>query len=338
MYPAALWKRLRDGRVQCQLCAHYCRLGQDERGRCGVRQCRDGALFTLVHDRVAALNLDPVEKKPLYHFQPGTMTLSFGTMGCNLSCAFCQNFSLSQPPRQGKPIVGDPVTPAELVQAAVRNGAASISYTYSEPTVFFELMTETAVLAHDQGLKNILVSNGFQSPQCLDALGPLIDAANIDLKAMDADFYEQVCGAKLSPVLANLAHMRRLGWWIEVTTLLIPGRNDAPEELRSLADFLVRELGAQTPWHISRFHPDFAMRDRPPTPLASLQQAYAIGRESGLAFVYVGNVPGNEHNGTICPGCGELLIDRSGFMVNAVRTVGGRCAHCGAQVPGVGLP
>ncbi|MGD9609893.1 MAG: AmmeMemoRadiSam system radical SAM enzyme [Desulfovibrionaceae bacterium] len=338
MYPAQLWKRLPDGKVQCQLCAHYCRLDTDERGRCGVRQCRDGALFTLVHDRVAAINLDPVEKKPLYHFLPGTTTLSFGTMGCNLSCAFCQNYTLSQPPRQGRPIAGEHVTPQELVRAATRSGAASISYTYSEPTIFFELMTETASLAHAKGLKNILVSNGFQSPQCLKALGPLIDAANIDLKAMDADFYERICGAKLAPVLANLIHMRRLGWWIEVTTLLIPGLNDAPEPLRRLADFLVRELGTQTPWHISRFHPEFAMRDRPVTPLEILERAYAIGREAGLAFVYVGNVPGNSHDATSCPSCGELLIDRRGFLVSAVRTVGGRCPHCGAPLPGVGLP
>jgi pyruvate formate lyase activating enzyme len=338
MHPARLWKPRSGGEVQCQLCAHYCRLTSGQRGKCGVRQCQDGELFTLVHDRVAAVNLDPVEKKPLYHFLPGTTTLSFGTMGCNLACAFCQNYSLSQPPRQGQAIAGEPVSPAGLVQAARQNGAASISYTYSEPTVFFELMAETAELAHAAGLKNILVSNGFQSPQCLTALAGLIDAANIDLKAMSPEFYERICGASLSPVLANLARMRRLGWWLEVTTLLIPGLNDDPAELRRLADFLVDKLGADTPWHISRFHPDYAMRDRPATPLASLERAYAIGREAGLRFVYVGNVPGGEHNGTACPKCDELLLDRTGFAVNAARTVGGACPHCGEKLPGVGLP
>lgn len=338
MYPAKLWKPVAGGEVQCQLCAHFCRIAEGGRGKCGVRQCRDGALFTLVHDRVAAINLDPVEKKPLYHFLPGTATLSFGTMGCNLSCAFCQNYGLSQPPRQGRPIAGEPVTPAELVAAARRSGAASISYTYSEPTIFFELMTETADLAHEAGLKNILVSNGFQSPQCLTALSGRIDAANIDLKAMNPDFYERICGARLGPVLANLARMRKLGWWLEVTTLLIPGANDDPAELRRLADFLVDKLGADTPWHLSRFHPDYAMRDRPATPLESLERAYAIGREAGLRFVYVGNVPGNAHNGTACPKCGELLLDRTGFAVNAARTVHGACPHCGEALPGVGLP
>lgn len=338
MHPARLWKALADGTVQCRLCAHYCRLGQGQRGKCGVRECRDGALYTLVYDRVAAVNLDPVEKKPLYHFLPGSSTLSFGTMGCNLSCAFCQNASLSQPPRQGHPVTGERLTPDDLVQAALRSGAASISYTYSEPTIFFELMADTADLAHAKGLKNILVSNGFQSPHCLSALADRIDAANIDLKAMNEDFYERICGAKLAPVLANLIHMRRLGWWLEVTTLLIPGLNDDPDELRRLADFLVEKLGPDTPWHLSRFHPDYAMRDRPVTPLASLQQAHAIGREAGLHFVYLGNVPDNPYDRTLCPACGELLLDRSGFAVTAARTVGGVCPHCGAELPGVGLP
>jgi pyruvate formate lyase activating enzyme len=338
MHPARLWKSLANGEVVCQLCAHFCRLASGERGKCGVRQCQDGALFTLVHDRVAAINLDPVEKKPLYHFLPGSVTLSFGTMGCNLSCGFCQNYALSQPPRQGKPIAGELATPAGLVQAALGSGAASISYTYSEPTIFFELLVETAELAHARRLKNIMVSNGFQSPQCLSALAGLIDAANIDLKAMNPDFYERICGARLGPVLTNLSRMRKLGWWLEVTTLLIPDLNDDPAELRRLADFLVKELGPDTPWHISRFHPDYAMRDRPVTPLASLERAYAIGREAGLRFVYVGNVPGGEHNGTACPKCGELLLDRSGFAVNVARTVGGACPHCGGKLPGIGLP
>lgn len=339
MYPAKLWKRMADGMVQCRLCAHYCRLGDGDRGKCGVRQCEDGELFTLVHDKVAAVNLDPVEKKPLHHFYPGSVSLSIGTMGCNLACAFCQNYTLSQPPRQGRPVLGEKASPDDLVQAAVWNNAKTLSYTYNEPTVFFELLTETATLAHAQGLKNIIVSNGFQSPQCLTALAPLIDAANIDLKAMSADFYERICGARLPPVLANLVRMRKLGWWLEVTTLLIPGVNDDPAELRELATFLVRELGADTPWHVSRFHPDYAMRDRPATPLNRLEMAYDIGREAGLSYIYVGNVRGDEHNNTVCAHCGEMLIKRTGFAVKAVRTVNsGRCPHCGETLPGVGLP
>jgi pyruvate formate lyase activating enzyme len=338
MHPAALWKPLEDGRVLCRLCSHYCRIEDGQRGRCGVRTNKAGTLYTLVYDRVAAINLDPVEKKPLYHFLPGTMTFSFGTMGCNLSCAFCQNYTLSQSPRQGHAITGQQVTPQGLVEAAKQSGAASISYTYSEPTIFFELMRDTAELAHKAALQNIMVSNGFQSPQCLDALSGLIDAVNIDLKAMTEDFYANICGAKLSPVLKNLIHMRKLGWWIEVTTLLIPGANDDETQLRQLAEFLVKELGAATPWHISRFHPDFAMRDRPSTSMESLKRAYDIGREAGLSYVYVGNVPGESHSGTSCPSCGEKVLERAGFGLKAARTVGGRCGHCGTPIAGYGLP
>lgn len=338
MHPAALWKPLPDKRVSCRLCSHFCRIDVGRRGRCGVRENIGGELFTLVYDRVAAIHLDPVEKKPLYHFLPGTTTFSFGTMGCNLSCAFCQNYSLSQPPRQRGEITGERVAPRELVAAAVSSGAASVAFTYSEPTIFFELMRDTATAAHESGLKTVMVSNGFQSPQCLDALGGHIDAANIDLKAMNEAFYERICGARLKPVLKNLAHMRRLGWWLEVTTLLIPGLNDDPAELRELAGFLFRELGAATPWHISRFHPDFAMRDRPPTPPATLAMAYDIGREAGLSYVYVGNILDDARSCTYCPGCGEKVLERSGFGLQAARMVGGACAHCGAPIAGLGLP
>jgi pyruvate formate lyase activating enzyme len=338
MHPASLWKALPDGRVSCRLCSHFCRIDKGRRGLCGVRENRDGALFTLVYDRVAAANLDPVEKKPLYHFLPGTTTFSFGTMGCNLSCSFCQNFSLSQPPRQGQPIAGERVSPADLVAVARRSGAASVSYTYSEPTIFFELMTDTADLVHAAGLKNIMVSNGFQSRQCLDALAGRIDAANIDLKAMRPDFYERVCGARLQPVLKNLVRIRELGWWLEVTTLLIPGENDSAQELTELAGFLAKELGVDTPWHISRFHPDFAMRDRPPTSPESLERAWSLGREAGLRYVYVGNVRDAARSATMCPGCGERLIEREGMGILAARTAGGRCPSCGASIAGVGLP
>ena len=338
MHPAALWKALPDGRVSCRLCSHFCRIDAGRRGLCGVRENHDGALYTLVYDRVAAANLDPIEKKPLYHFLPGTTTFSFGTMGCNLSCSFCQNYSLSQPPRQGKAIAGERASPADLVAAARRSGAASVSYTYSEPTIFFELMADTADLARAAGLKNILVSNGFQSRQCLNALDGRIDAANIDLKAMRPDFYERICGAKLAPVLKNLVRIRELGWWLEVTTLLIPGVNDSTGELSELAGFLARELGVDTPWHISRFHPDFAMRDRPPTPPESLARAYDLGREAGLRYVYVGNVPDQERSTTFCPNCGERLIERQGMGLQAARTAGGRCSSCGATIAGIGLP
>lgn len=335
MQPALLWNKAHDSEdVRCGLCSQYCKIAPGKRGFCGVRENVDGQLMTYVADLVAAVNLDPVEKKPLYHFHPGTQTLSFGTMGCNLACAFCQNYTLSQPPRQGLPIQGHSMTPRELVDIALENRAHSISYTYSEPTIFFELMLPTAKLAMENGLKNIMVSNGYQSPACLEELGPYIHAANIDLKSFRDTFYREHCQARLRPVLQNLKHIRKLGWWLEVTTLIIPELNDSYDELAEMALFIKEELGAQTPWHLSRFHPDFHMRDRSPTPVETLERAWQIGREAGLDYVYVGNVPGHDGNNTQCPkGCGTL-IRRKGFFVESAAPV---CAKCGTVLAGVGL-
>ncbi|AMK10696.1 AmmeMemoRadiSam system radical SAM enzyme [Pseudodesulfovibrio indicus] len=338
MIEARLWKPLKDGAVQCRLCNHFCAVKPGARGKCGVRENREGTLWSLNYDKVAAVNLDPVEKKPLYHFLPGTRTFSFATMGCNLSCTFCQNWSLSQPPRTDGTIRGQRTSPEELVDEAVRRGAASISYTYSEPTIFFELMQDTARLARVAGLKNIMVSNGFMSPECLEALGPDIDAINVDLKCYTESFYEEISGARLKPVLDNLRTIKHeLKWWLEVTTLLIPGRNDSPEELDRLTDFLATEIGADTPWHISRFHPDYRMTSAPPTSGGSLEAAYAVGKAKGLKYVYIGNMPGSNRQTTLCPGCGREVIDRSGFSANMHGLRHGRCAACGEPVDGVGL-
>lgn len=337
MDEARLWKPLQDEKVHCRLCAHYCVIPEGDRGICGVRVNRQGKLYTLVRDTVAALNLDPVEKKPLYHFFPGTRTLSLGTMGCNLSCSFCQNFSLSHPPRAGKPVRGERVRGEDVVDLALRSKAASISYTYSEPTIFFELVEDIATRAREQGLRNIIVSNGFQSRACLDAWGPLIDAANIDLKAFTERFYTDVCGARLQPVLDNLKTIRGLGWWLEVTTLLIPGLNDDPGELRAMADFIHRELGAETPWHLSRFHPDHTMLDRPATPPETLKSAWEIGKEAGLSHVYVGNMTGVAGEGTDCSACGTTLLRRNGFHIQNIAMQDGVCRACGAAVEGHGM-
>ncbi|GFK93574.1 Putative glycyl-radical enzyme activating enzyme YjjW [Fundidesulfovibrio magnetotacticus] len=334
MHPASLWKPLGEGRAQCRLCCHFCLIDPGARGRCGVRVNRDGALFTLVWDRVAALNVDPVEKKPLYHFLPGSLTFSFGTMGCNLGCSFCQNASLSQPPRQGSPVEGRKADPEGLVQAALDSGCRSVSYTYSEPTVFFELMAAAARRAKAAGLANIMVTNGFMSPECLDALAPLVDAANVDLKAFTPAFYEQVCEAKLEPVKRNIRRMRELGWWIELTTLVIPGLNDSPGELSEMARFIVEQAGAHTPWHLSRFHPDFRLTDRPPTPESTLETAWKIGKDAGLEHVYVGNLPGNAHNATLCPGCGAVAVERRGFALPSGAPPGGVCPGCGRPLAG----
>lgn len=335
MRRAELWESLGDHRVQCRLCSQFCIIPDGETGRCGVRENHGGELRTLVYGRVAALNLDPVEKKPLYHFLPGTRTLSFGTSGCNFSCAFCQNDELSQGPRNGAGVAGQKVEPEELVTAALRYEARSLSYTYSEPTIFFEFMRDTARRAVEAGLKNILVSNGFQSPACLEALGPLIQAANIDLKAFTEKFYEELCGARLAPVLENLKTMRGLGWWLEVTTLVIPGRNDSREELERIAGFIAEGLGPDTPWHVSRFHPEYRLLDLPSTPLSSLETALDAGRRAGLRHVYIGNVPGHDADNTFCAVCGARLVERMGFAVTRNEIREGKCPHCGAAVPGV---
>lgn len=338
MIEARLWKPLKDGAVQCRLCNHFCAIKPGRRGRCGVRENRDGTLYSLNYGKVAAANLDPVEKKPLYHFQPGSRTFSFATMGCNLTCTFCQNWSLSQTPRLDGRIRGQNVTPEELVAEAVNLGAASIAYTYSEPTIFFELMQDTARLAHAKGLKNIMVSNGFMTRECLEALGPDIDAINVDLKCFTEEFYTDISGARLKPVLDNLKQIKHeLKWWLEVTTLLIPGKNDSPEELDRLTDFLANEIGPDTPWHISRFHPDYQMTDAPVTPSGALQRAWDMGKSKGLKYVYIGNVPGSNRQDTLCPACGRDLIDRAGFSARVVGIEDGKCAHCGEPVHGVDL-
>lgn len=330
--PALLWTALDNDVAQCRLCAHFCRIAPDGRGRCGVRENRGGRLVSLSRDRIAALHLDPIEKKPLFHFLPGTRTLSLGTPGCNLACTFCQNWSLSQPPRQGLPARGEDLAAADIARMAQDSGARSISYTYSEPTVFLELVLETATLARTQDLANILVSNGFQSPDCLDILGPLIQAANIDLKSFREDFYRDICAARLEPVLKNLRHMRRLGWHLEVTTLVIPGLNDSDSELTDIARFLKTELGADTPWHVSRFHPCHQMRDRPATPVTTLKRARDIGLAEGLHHVYVGNVPGSGLENTVCPGCGRTVVEREGFRILRSRLTGGACDRCGRDI------
>ena len=330
---AQLWKHLPNGHVQCRLCSRFCVIPPGERGFCGVRANDGGVLRSLVEDGVAALNLDPVEKKPLYHYLPGTSTLSFGTPGCNFACLFCQNATLSHEARELGRVRLQKITPQALVEQAGRSGADSLSFTYNEPTVFFELMAETADLARQTGFGTVLVSNGFQSPDSLKSLRDRIQAANIDLKSFREDFYREQCQARLAPVLDNLKTMRSCGWWLEVTTLLIPGHNDSSDELRELARFIAQELGQEVPWHISRFRPTFRMKDIPPTPLADLERAARIGQEEGLRFVYLGNVVQHALEDTLCPGCGRRLLSRSGFSTAGL-PFDGRCA-CGEQIPGI---
>lgn len=346
MQPAKLWRPLPQdstqegdqpqGTVQCLLCNHFCRIVPGDHGTCGVRENVDGALFTHTADKIAALNLDPVEKKPLYHFQPGSLTFSYGTMGCNLSCEFCQNYTLSQPPRHNEPVTGRHISPQDMVREAIAVGAKSVAATYSEPTIFFELMHATAIEAKKQGLASIIVSNGFMSPDCLTEMIPVIDAANIDLKSFRDTFYRTYCGARLAPVLKNLVRLKQEKVWLEVTTLVIPGLNDSYEELADIAIFIHDELGHDTPWHISRFHPGYHMTNLPPTPEDTLERAWQLGREAGLDYVYVGNAPGHMGNNTFCPSCCRMTIARRGFSITRADP-DGVCKGCGEPMAGVGL-
>lgn len=335
---ALLFEPLEDNAVSCRLCHHYCTIRDGRRGLCNVRENRGGELHTLVHDHIAACHVDPIEKKPLFHFYPGSLAYSLGTVGCNFRCRFCQNADIAQMPtdHDGR-IVGRRIMPMEIVEDAIQSGCKSIAYTYTEPTVFFELALETAKIAHAKGLKNIFVTNGYLSAEALDLIHPVLDAANVDLKGFSEAFYKHQCGARLKPVLGTLKKMKALGVFVEVTTLVIPGLNDDAGELRDLARFIASDLGVDTPWHVSRFHPTYRLTDRPPTPVKTLLTSREIGLAAGLRHVYTGNVPGLDAEHTFCHGCGEVLISRMGFTVMENRTRNGRCPFCDAVITGAGL-
>ena len=294
-------------------------------------------MLTLVGDGVAAWHNDPVEKKPLYHYLPGSTTFSFGAAGCNFDCAWCQNGEISRAPAETGRIPAVPASPETLIRAALAARCASVAFTYTEPTVFYELLAATADLAKQEGLGTILVSNGYQSPACLNSLGPRIKAANIDLKAFRDATYRKYCAAGLQPVLDNLKRIKALGWWLEVTTLVVPGVNDDPGELRAVARFIRQELGEEVPWHVSAFRPCRRMRDAPPTPPAALRKAADTGRDEGLFFVYAGNLPGLDRP-TLCPRCGSPLIERRGFLARPVPGFHGACPYCGREIAGIWSP
>ena len=334
MREALLWEKLEEGRVRCNLCAHRCPIKPGGLGICKVRRNDDGVLMSLVYGRAVSANVDPIEKKPLFHFLPGTKSMSIATVGCNLSCRHCQNADISQAPRDRDRIIGSELPPAEVVLRTRQHGAASISYTYTEPTIFFEYALDTARLAVKDDLKNVFVTNGYMTPEALETIGSDLHAANVDLKAFTDDFYKKVCGARIEPVKENIARMKADGVWVEVTTLLIPGYNDDETELKALAEWLV-SVGPDIPWHISRFHPTYRLTDAPITPVEPIRRAREIGLAAGLKFVYTGNVWGDEGENTFCPECRRRLIDRVGFTVRSNDLLDGACPDCRAKIPGV---
>lgn len=365
LQPALYYECLPDKFVLCTLCPHDCKIAPDRRGACGVRLNRGGRLFTAVGNRIVSAEVDPIEKKPLFHFLPGSTAYSIATVGCNLRCRFCQNWTISQWPKLKESVdrgeeapsavgehpasewcaekepaegywgLGTEVTSSELVQQAARSRSQSMAYTYTEPTIFYELALGTARMASAAGLGNVFVTNGFIALDPLREIAPYLSAANIDLKSFRDSYYKKLCGARLQPVLAAIREYKKLGVWIELTTLLIPGLNDDESELRDIANFIKADLGEDVPWHISRFFPAYKMEHWKETPIRSLLRARDVGREAGLRYVYIGNVPEEEGaENTLCPGCGTVVIRRWGFAVVENRLQAGRCPNCSHFVMG----
>lgn len=335
MKEAMFYEKLDGERVRCGLCRFRCLIGSGKFGHCRVRQNRHGVLHSLVYGRAVAEHVDPVEKKPLFHLLPGSRSYSVATVGCNFRCLHCQNYSISQPDEQSVERSGFSLSPEQIVERAQASGCRSIAYTYTEPTIFFEYAFETAKLARAAGLKNIFVTNGYITSEALQVIAPYLDAANIDLKAFSESFYREVVGASLDEVLDCIKEYKRLGIWLEITTLVIPNRNDSDRELRDIARFIAEEVGVDTPWHVSQFYPTYRLMDEPRTPVATLRKARDFGLEAGLRYVYEGNVPGEGGENSYCPGCGALVLARYGYMVEKNLLAQGRCPACGAGVEGV---
>ena len=353
MKQAKLYKPLKNQTVQCQACRWYCAIPKGHFGICGVRQNIEGKLYLLVYGKAVGPHLDPIEKKPLYHFLPGTTALSFGTVGCSFGCLFCQNYFQSQPPREIRytplPLseknrrihqvinqLSQDLSPSDLVNLALKTNAQSIAYTYNEPTIFIEYAYDTAKLAKKHDIKNVFVSNGFESKESLELIAPYLDAINIDLKSFNPDFYKKIVKGRLDYVLDNIKQVYKKGIHLEITTLIIPKHNDSQKELTQIAQF-IKNLDPNIPWHITAFHPDYKMLDIPPTPIKTLLKAYDIGKKVGLHYVYIGNVYDPKHSSTYCPKCNALLIQRNGWESDFINLnpKTGKCLKCGFKINGI---
>jgi len=330
---AMLWEACGGKVVTCSLCAHHCKITCGKFGICGVRKNDDGVLYTYAYGKIIAANVDPVEKKPFYHFLPGTDAYSIAAAGCNFKCSFCQNWTIARAEVKPGRFQSESVSPERVVSLAIKNKCRSVSYTYTEPTIFFEYAYDISILAKENGLKNSFVTNGFMSREAIDKIAPHLDAANIDLKFFNDESYRNICNGRLQPVLESIRRMKDKGIWLEVTTLIIPDKNDSEEELGRIAGFL-SETGKDIPWHISRFHPDHKLLETSPTPVETLLRAAEIGKKAGLKYVYLGNV--SDHGDTVCPACGTVLVRRSvraEFSEDFLED--GKCEFCGIEIEGV---
>ena len=330
---AVLYEKLDNKMVHCFLCGHQCRIADGQVGFCGVRRNEGGILYSLVYRNVIAMNVDPIEKKPLYHFLPGTLSFSIATPGCNFRCGFCQNWEISQMNIQEIPdYASRDLSPEAVVSGAIRKNCRSISYTYTEPTIYFEYAYDCAKAAKENGLDNVFVTNGYMSKEAIQMIKPYLDAANVDLKYFQDESYRKVCSGSLQPVLDSIKSMKESGIWVEVTTLIVTGSNDSPEELQAIAGFLAG-VDKEMPWHISRFFPNYKLTNLEPTPEETMELAADIGARAGLKYVYLGNVYG-QGSDTVCPKCKKAVVKREGFDVLENNIIRGKCSFCDTAIPG----
>ncbi len=328
-----LYKKLNDKKAQCKTCAHNCVISSGKSGVCGVRENRNGTLYALNYGKIIARCVDPIEKKPFFHFLPGSKTYSIATVGCNFRCDNCQNWDISQGFKEKKEIPGEEISPEEIIKMAIKNKLPSISYTYTEPTIFLEYALDTMKLAKKEGIKNCWVSNGFLSPESVKLIVPYLDANRIDIKSFSDDFYIKNCGGRLQPVLDTCKLMKKSGVWVEIITLVIPNLSDSEEMFRKIAGFIHDKLGPETPWHVTQFSGaiSWKLQDLPDTPAESLEKAYKIGKSHGLKYVYTGNIPGMPFEDTFCPKCKTLAIDRTGYLISR-HDKQGLCPKCGEKL------
>jgi len=332
-FEAKYWRKIEGETIQCELCPNLCVLPNLARGRCGVRINLDGKLYSLVYGKPVAVHVDPIEKKPLSHFLPGTPVFSIATAGCNLGCIFCQNWQISQTlPEDAK---HENLSPAQIVALAKKYQTPSIAFTYTEPTIFYEYMLDTAKLAKKNGIRTVMHSCGYINPKPLKELLQYIDAANIDLKGFSEDFCREMSYGRLQPVLETMKTIKKEGVWLESTNLIIPGKNDDPKMIRSMCRWIRKELGPDVPIYFAAFHPNYKLKGVPPTPVKTLEMAYRIAKEEGLRYVYIGNVYGHMHENTVCPKCGKTVIKRRGYSIVENNLKNGRCKFCGEKIAGI---
>ncbi len=350
MKKATLFKKLKDKKIKCTACNHFCTISNNRTGICSVRKNKGGKLYLLVHSKASDTNIDPIEKKPLFHFLPGSEAFSFGTLGCNFACQFCQNWRSSQAPKVIKKelaksnrqdefekkltSLGHDLPPEEIVNICTQKKIPVIAYTYNEPAIFLEYAYDTAKLAQKEGIKNIFVSNGFESKKAINKIAPYLDAINVDLKAFTKKFYKEICKGRLKPVLDNIKYYHKKGIWLEITTLIIPDHNDSDKELKQIAEFIA-SVSKDIPWHITRFSPAYKMQNVPQTPEETIKKTYNIGKEAGLKYVYAGNIFDQDRHSTHCPKCKNLLIERDWGYLKIRGLKNGKCEKCGEEIEGV---